>query len=61
MDVLLLRAYSSTAMCLHSRCLAMGLYVTICYLHLHGRPVKGYKALNRQAHNLNNAYMATLS
>jgi hypothetical protein len=29
MDVLLLRAYASAGICLPSRCLAMGLYVTI--------------------------------
>jgi hypothetical protein len=31
-DVLLLRAYASAGMCLPSRCLAMGLYVTILWL-----------------------------
>jgi hypothetical protein len=29
MDVLILRSYASVGMCLRSRCLAMGLYVTM--------------------------------
>jgi hypothetical protein len=32
MDVLLLRAYASAGMCLPNRCLAMGLYVTLCWI-----------------------------
>jgi hypothetical protein len=30
MDVLLLRAFASTRMCLPSHCLAVGMHITIC-------------------------------
>jgi hypothetical protein len=54
LDVLLLRAYVSAEMCLPSRCLAMGLNVTILILLQSGQDIFSYSQASDRIYSLPN-------